>query len=33
MMTLAQQCGMSYDIVKSSEIMRGLYHIKSSSKQ
>ena len=33
MMTLAQKWGMSYDIVKSSEIMRGLYHIKSSSKQ
>ena len=32
MMTLAQQCGMSYDIVKSSEIMNGRYIIKSSSR-
>ncbi len=32
MMTLAQQCGMSYDIVRSSEIMDGQYQIKSSSK-
>jgi type III restriction enzyme len=32
MMTLAEQCGMSYDIVKSSDIMNGSYIIKDSAK-
>ncbi len=32
MMTLAEQCGMSYDIVKSSDIMNGSYVIKDSAR-